>query len=75
VKWMSMPLAWMNRPGPCIGLSRHDCPPHLEHEGPRIEQPHPGRSLVRFAHEQMMPGESRWSIGDLTYFRCRALSR
>src|ERR1700748_314014 len=58
----------------CIGLSRHDCPPNLEHEGPRIEQPHPGRSLVQFAHGQMMPGESRLSIGDLTYFRCRILS-
>jgi hypothetical protein len=43
----------------CTGLSRHDCPPHLEHERPRIEQPHPGRSLVQVAHEQMMPGESR----------------
>jgi hypothetical protein len=25
---------------------------------------------MQFAHEQTMPGESRWRIGDLTYFRC-----
>src|SRR5215470_13767447 len=58
-------------PEPYIGLSRHDCPPHLEHEWPRIEQPHPGRSLVQFAHEQTMAWEGHRSIGDLTYFRRR----
>jgi hypothetical protein len=26
---------------------------------------------VQFAHEQMMARESRRSIGELTYFRCR----
>src|SRR4249919_1273538 len=61
-------------PDPFAGLSRHDCPPGLEHEGPRVDQPHPGRSLVQLAHEQTMAEESRGSIGELTYFLVARLS-
>jgi hypothetical protein len=59
MKWMSMPLAGMNRPTPSLVRAAMTALPYLEHEGPRIDQPHPLRPLVQFVHAQTMAEEGR----------------